>query len=165
MVVCVGIVSAAVITPAASAQPPGFPDINNFADVTNTFTQHGGRGTVGVKFATPDGLSCGLGMPSSVTSDNQLVQCNGPLPGIDGASNGTCDLGYAQAPPSGPGAVSHSDGNCPSGPPDLPILNPGQKVSYGNIACGVAPGGVTACINTSNGEHGFVLQPSGSWSF
>jgi hypothetical protein len=31
------VVAGAAVAPAASAQPPGFPDINNFADVTSSY--------------------------------------------------------------------------------------------------------------------------------
>src|SRR5699024_1408578 len=66
----------------ACAQPPGFPDMSGYADVTNDFAHNDGRGT-GVRFSTPDGgFSCGFGMPVKVTPDSQLVTCNGQLPGV-----------------------------------------------------------------------------------
>jgi len=50
-------------------------------------------------------------------------------------------------------------------PDRAPLLAPAQKVSLGSTTCGVAPGGVTACIDSTDGGHGFVLQPTGSWVF
>ncbi|WP_131813441.1 hypothetical protein [Mycobacterium kubicae] len=160
---------SATIAPVAAAQPPGFPDLSGFSDVTSSFTTPGGHGNPGVNFSTADGVNCGFGKPPQVTPDSQLVQCFGTLPGVqnlpitNGNTQGACDLGGAQVA-GGPGDVWHYKGNCPA-PSGNKILNPGQKVYYGNITCGVAPGGVTACQSTANGEHGFILQPSGSSAF
>lgn len=159
------ILAGAAVAPLASAQPPGFPDLSGFTDVTADFAGNQ-RGETVVGFS-PDGLiNCGF--------DSQRVTCAGPMPGLQGMpiangnTQGNCDEGSATAgvPAGGGGQIRHNkfNGQCPD-ESDVKILKPGQKVSYGNITCGVAPGGVTACIDTFSGEHGFVLQPSGSWSF
>jgi hypothetical protein len=161
------VVAGAAVAPAASAQPPGFPDINNFADVTSSYMIPGGRGDPGVLFSTPDGLSCGFAAPQSVTADNPPAHCDGFLPGVSGLpvandQAGDCDIGRATTDPP---EIWHHRSSCNPPSAGNKILNPGQKVTYGHITCGVAPGGVTACLDTANGEHGFVLQPSGSSAF
>jgi hypothetical protein len=40
----------------------------------------------------------------------------------------------------------------------------GQQISSSNITCVVGADRLTACINRVD-NHGFVLQPSGSWTF
>jgi hypothetical protein len=168
-VACAAVLFVAAVAPIAFAQPPGFPDLSGFADVTSSYRTPGGHGPPGVNFSTADGVNCGFGVPAQVTPDSQFVQCFGTLPGIQNlpitsgsSTQGDCDLGEAQVGESG--VIGHYKGRCPA-PGGNRILNPGQKVFYGNITCGVAPGGVTACLDTANGEHGFVLQPSGSWTF
>lgn len=143
-----------------SAQPPSFPDLGALADVTQGYLGTGPRnsGTI-AQFSTPDGLHCGLTGTSA--------QCQGPLPGVQdvpispsGSSQGDCDLGGAQASESW-ASINHYKGHCPA-TPGLKLLDVGQKITQGATTCGVLAGGVTAC---TNGPHGFVLQPSGSWTF
>jgi hypothetical protein len=47
-----------------------------------------------------------------------------------------------------------------------PVLGAGQKVTNTalGITCVVGEDSLTACIDTRT-DHGFVLQPSGSWVF
>jgi hypothetical protein len=169
-VACAVILFVAAVAPIASAQPPGFPDLSGFADMTAAFTTHENRGGApGVNFSTPDGLTCGFPTPPNPGPDSQMVSCDGPFPGlasipVSNASQGACDLGSVNALAGTPSQINHFRGPCPS-PPGRQVLNPGQKVSSGNVTCGVAGGNITACINTGEGEHGFVLQPSGSWTF
>lgn len=157
------VISMIVVPGCASAQPQagGAPDMSGFADVTNDFSGPGARnaGTIAL-FSTPDGLSCGASL------DGGLAHCTGALPGvanlpIGGSTQGSCDLGLAQVTSGGTAFINHYKGNCPA-PSGLKVLSPGQKLSGGGITCGVADGGVTACVS---GPHGFVLQPSGSSSF
>ena len=54
-------------------------------------------------------------------------------------------------------------GGCPPFA-DTRTLEAGQKLVKYQMACAVGDGNVTACINTTT-NHGFVLQPSGSWTF
>ncbi|MDT5148253.1 MAG: hypothetical protein QOC58_2898, partial [Mycobacterium sp.] len=44
-------------------------------------------------------------------------------------------------------------------------LSAGQKVSYLNVTCAVGADDLVACLDSTSGEHGFVLQRSGSWAF
>jgi hypothetical protein len=41
----------------------------------------------------------------------------------------------------------------------------GQKVSYQNATCTVGGDGLVACLDTSLGQHRFVLKPSGNVTF
>lgn len=154
------------VPPVASAQPPGFPDMSGFADVTNDYIVDSGRGSIGVQFSTPDGIDCGFGTPKNVTHDSQLVTCNGVIPGLSNfphtGTQGPCDGGVVTVSKL-PGQILHYGVGCGGG--GNKVLNPGQKVTYGFVTCGVAEGGVTACIDTDSGNHGFILSPSGSSVF
>ncbi len=147
----------------AAATPAGFPDLSGYTDVTQDFASSNGRGET---FAPSDGVECGLGMPP-LPSQSLGASCWGTLPGLqniplDSNTKGDCDLGAIGSNPRG---ISHYRGPCPA-PTGAKVLQPGQKVSYRTITCGVAPGGVTACLDTTDGqEHGFVLDPAGSWTF
>lgn len=45
-----------------------------------------------------------------------------------------------------------------------PLLNVGQKITTAGITCAVGGDRLTACIDPLL-NRGFVLQPSGSWTF
>jgi hypothetical protein len=45
-----------------------------------------------------------------------------------------------------------------------PLLNVGQKITKADITCVVGADRLTACIDPIL-NRGFVLQPSGSWTF
>jgi hypothetical protein len=151
---------------SASAQPPGFPDLNSLADVTDQYLGPAVRNPGPVSlFSTPTGLNCSIS-----NADNGLAHCTGALPGIAGIpaapGTGACNLGLAQVLAGRPATVSHYKGDCPSSQPASRVLAPGEKVFAGGTTCGVTPVGVIACVNNQNNTaHGFVLQPSGSWAF
>ncbi|OBG45604.1 hypothetical protein A5669_08475 [Mycolicibacterium fortuitum] len=160
------IASAAIVfacgtlpTPHANAQPHGFPDLRQFGEVdaaqfSRPFSYPERWANVYSFFRTPDGLNCAIG-PSS--------WCNGAIPGVPRSQSGSC-------------ASVHQDGDgqrfifstdydpCESTQDKL--LNPGQKLtdSLTGTTCVVGEHGLTACINAQH-DHGFVLQPSGSWVF
>lgn len=140
----------------ASAQPPAVPDLSSLSDVTSDHVLDNPRGQAGFIFATPDGFGCSGGA--------NAVSCNGTMPGMDGiakvSGSGPCDVGEARADTAFV-RLQHYMTTCPA-PANGNILNPGQKVAQGSTTCGVLSGGVTAC---TTGPHGFVLQPSGSYSF
>lgn len=162
-VLSAGVVAAlAVSLPAsASAQPPGFPDLNNLVDATSTHQlteAHDPLVTVGFVFTTPDGIAC--------SGDPTMVSCGGVFPGMTNVpvdpkyTAGDCEVDYASGE-SDLARLEHGREACRA-PATDPVLAPGQKVTFGPSICGVLPGEVTAC---TNGIHGFVLQPTGSWSF
>jgi hypothetical protein len=143
----------------AAAQPShDFPDLSGLVDVTpsllGTTPRDAGGFTFSVPVADPDhGFTCHA---SSGGAD-----CSGVLPGLasvplQGPMQGPCDRGdVATGNP-----LRHYHGVCEG--PGSKMLHPGQKATLGPVTCGVLPGDVTAC---TNGEHGFVLQQSGSFSF
>lgn len=155
---------------AHAAPPPNFPDFANFDIATNThLVPYRNTTQQVVKFATPDGLSCDIG---ALAGAGTTVRCYGPVPGaagvavtVDPSAKAPCDFGMAQLHGANEGTISRYQGDCPTDLAGGALLAPTQKVSLGTATCGVAPGGVTACIDSTASGHGFVLQPSGSWTF
>jgi hypothetical protein len=145
--------------PRAQAQPPGFPDLNAFTEAPASldFSRPGRLANGYAFFRTPDGLSCMIG---------SLVRCSGPLPGLAGAEFSDCAFvlqSYEDAQRSEPFRFEKSTDGC--SPPTDELLAVGQKatfVSNDTTICAVGAGQLTACIRN---DHGFVLQPSGSWVF
>lgn len=165
-----GLLAILAGAPVATAEPAGFPDLTGFVVATDThLAEYKQTSQQMVRFSTPDGLYCGIG---TLTALAPTVRCYGPIPGIadrtlkiDPTAAAPCDFGVAQLLAANPGAISSYRGECPTDLAGAAPLAPGQKVSLGTATCGVVPGGVTACIDTADGGHGFVLQPSGSWTF
>ena len=122
-----------------------------------------------VAFSTPDGVRCGIYPLGGIGNS---VRCYGSVPGLQGLglsldpnAENPCDFGEATLRTANPGVIKLIRGTCPAGLADVAPISVGQKVSVGTTTCGVAAGNVTACIDKAGGGHGFVLQPSGSWSF
>ncbi len=155
---------------AHAAPPPNFPDFTGFNVVTTThLATYQRTDQQVVKFSTPDGLSCLL---SSLAGTAPVVRCYGPVPGMTGlgvtadpTAKAPRDFGVAQLHAANPGTVSSYRGDHPADLAGAAVLAPGEKVTFLTMTCGVAPGDVTACIDTTDGGHGFVLQPTGSWTF
>lgn len=57
------------------------------------------------------------------------------------------------------------DGNAPTLTSTGKPLGAGQKLSYLNVTCAVGADSLVACLDTTSGSHGFVLQRSGSSAF
>jgi hypothetical protein len=150
----------AVLAPIASATPAGFPNLDAYVEAPPSidFSRPDRWANGYAFFRTPDGLNCMAG---------PLSRCSGALPGV-GPEFATC------------GEVSRTDGQggrsqpfalralqaaeCEVGGTD-PVLEVGQKLTLaGNhtTTCVVGADRLTACIEN---DHGFVLQPSGSWVF
>lgn len=153
------VASAAVVSlPTAAAQPAGFPDLARFTaadpgDYTRPFSYAERWANGYLFFTTPDGINCAIGGSS---------WCTGEFPDRP-ANPGACDSvqrdGGAATQPF---AFGSNDGQCV--PTTDALLASGQKVTntaFG-ITCVVGEGRLTACIQS---DHGFVLQPSGSWVF
>lgn len=140
----------------STAEPPSFPDLASLNDVTSEYLGHTPRDADSFHFATADGYWCG--------GDSRGVSCFGQLPGLQdlpfGPMQGPCEVGDARAYGTG-SAITRNHRDCPSAT-TFKVLNAGQKVTLGSAVCGVLPGDITAC---TNGTHGFVLDPSGSWTF
>lgn len=151
----------------ATAAPAGFPDLNAFKPVDLApYTMHFGRGGGGVFFATPDGLQCGWGSLANGPADHVSAGCDGPVPGLPDtapiASGGCERVGVASAQHSDLGPYGFYQGTCPV--ITSPVLDVGQKITAANTTCLVGADRLTACIDPIL-NRGFVLQPSGSWTF
>lgn len=165
-----GGVAVAVCPSAQAAPPPNFPDFTGFAVVTDSHQgDYHREATEVVKFATPDGVFCGINALGGVGSS---VRCYGPVPGLQDlavtavpTALSPCDFGVAQLHSASPAVLSQINGDCPTDLTGSAPLSVGQKVVVGTTTCGVAADNVTACIDKTGGGHGFVLRPSGSWTF
>ncbi|SPM27573.1 hypothetical protein [Mycobacterium terramassiliense] len=165
---------------AAALPPPGFPDLNKFTAVpvdgyATTPPQGGGPR---ISFAATPTLVCDFyGGPAPVPQPSQDIKCSGDIPGMDdvlfpGGGHprpGDCVVGAVNFKGPGYELSRMTYGGCGGNPPPLPsgvkALGPGQKLSYLNVTCAVGADNVVACLDTTSGDHGFVLDPSGSWAF
>lgn len=130
-------------------------------------------GTVHETSSTPDQPS-GKAVSALVASaDHMTGVCadkllglgrTGPIPGLRADQQSMCPSATGGASPADPFTFGRSDQPCVA-TADA-VLGPGQKLTndaYGTT-CVVGEGKLTACIDTWT-NHGFVLQPSGSWAF
>lgn len=154
--------SLAAFFPApASAAPPGFPDLSLFKEVHDgrTFTRPDKWANGYAFFRTPDGLNCMIG---------GVRRCSGPLPGLPVQYSGECAAvlqTHEESSRSEPFKFEEPAKGCV--PPTDDLLNIGQKLTLTanhTTTCVVGKDRLTACID-GDGKHGFVLQPSGSWTF
>ncbi len=147
-------------TATASAAPAGFPNVAGFTQVdpapfARPLTREQ-RWEVGyLFFRTPDGMNCAIG-PTS--------WCSGAIPGLPALEQSACPSVHQGASPAEPFAFGQSDQACFR--TNDALLNIGQKLTDDahEVTCVVGIDNLTACINTAT-NHGFVLQPSGSWTF
>jgi len=145
--------------PTAQAQPPNFPDLNAFTDAPdNLHFSRPVRWASGYAFfRTPDGINCMMG---------SVTRCTGPLPGLPPGEYGACAIvlqTYEEETRSLPFRFEAASDDC--GPTTDDPLGVGQKLTFTTnytTTCVVGEGRLTACIQN---DHGFVLQPSGSWVF
>ncbi|OBG34427.1 hypothetical protein [Mycobacterium sp. E3198] len=166
--------------PAAALPPPGFPDLNRFIAVpvdgyAVTPSQGGGRR---ISFSVTPTLVCDFyGGPAPAPQPSQDIKCSGDAPGMDDVpfpggghpKPGDCVVGAVNFKGPGYELSRMTYGGCDGNPPALPSggkpLPAGAKLSYLNVTCAVDGGNVVACLDTTSGDHGFVLDPSGSWAF
>lgn len=173
--------AAAAAAPAsqpAAQPPPGFPNLDGFTSVPadGYLTAASPGSSPRVAFSTPSNLVCDFyGGTAPPPPPSQDIKCNGDMPGLDdvpiaGGAHprpGDCVVGAVTF--NGPGyqlsRMSHSgcDGNPAAASGKL--LAVGQKVSYLNVTCAVGADDLLACLDTTSGDHGFVLRRSGSWAF
>lgn len=145
---------------SAAADPPAFPDLSQFVETDpGQFirpSSHAERWANGyLFFRTTDGVSCAIGGSS---------WCTGHFPGRSGRP-GTCDnVQNDGSDVARPFVFGSEDGACV--PSSDPVLEAGQKLTNAalGITCAAGQGALTACLDSRN-DHGFVLQPSGSWAF
>ncbi|WP_166906296.1 hypothetical protein [Mycobacterium sp. DL440] len=162
---CLVVTCAATVTclgllaPSSSAEPPGFPDLSKFTEVdaaqfSRPFSYAERWANVYSFFRTLDGINCTIG-PGS--------WCSGNIPGLPQDRGSACKSVDQEANDQQFTFTAH-DSRCE--PTKDKVLNPGQKLtdSLTGTKCVVGENRLTACVSTQ-GKHGFVLQPSGSWAF
>ena len=167
--------------PQAGAQPPpGFPNLDSFssvpADGYATTSRQGGAPRISFS-ATPTLVCDFYGGAAPAPQPSQDIKCNGDMPGMDDVpfpgggrtKPGDCVVGAVNFKGPGYELSRMSYGGCDGSPPALPSggksLGGGQKLSYLNVTCAVGADGLVACLDTTSGDHGFVLQRFGSWAF
>jgi hypothetical protein len=142
-------------SPKTAALPANFPDLSAFTDETSAnFTQSG------TGFTAPNEISCVLDF-----GPHDVTVCNGVIPGVpDSVPGSGCVLVHKADPATSdaPYVFQHSDTECASS--RRPHLSVGRKLTTKNGTCAVGDDGLVACIDADN-KHGFVLKPSGSWTF
>lgn len=171
--------AVAIPAPHAAAEPPGFPNLDGFAPVpADGYLIGTGPGTPPrISFSTPYALACDFyGGPAPAPQPSQDIKCKGDMPGIDDVPvlggrphPGDCLVGSADFKGPGYQLSRMSFGGCDGNPtalaPGGKLLGAGQKLTHLNVTCAVGADNLVACLDTTSGDHGFVLQRSGSWAF
>ncbi|MFV8173304.1 hypothetical protein [Mycolicibacterium peregrinum] len=145
--------------PTAAAQPDGFPDVSKFTEISGNFSRPGEVWNGYAFFRTPDGLNCAVG---------STTWCKGDIPGLATEQKGVCAYviqDNSRGTPPLAFSIEPADHLCPTSSDSL--LDVGQKLTFpanNTTTCVVGENRMTACVN-AQGAHGFVLQPSGSWTF
>ncbi|MDM4143025.1 MULTISPECIES: hypothetical protein [Mycobacterium] len=170
----------AVSAPPAGAQPPpGFPNLDSFIPVPSDGYLGAGApgGAPRVSFSTGSALVCDFyGGPPPVPQPSQDIKCKGDMPGMDDVPfpggrprPGDCMVGSVDFKGPGYQLSRMSYAGCDGNPAPLPTgaksLGAGQKLTYLNVTCAVGADNLVACLDTTSGDHGFVVQRSGSWAF
>jgi hypothetical protein len=161
------------VEPARSdARPAGFPDLGGFAPAPpDGYFVVDAIAPRRLYFSTPYNVACdftaaqdSFNLPAQPT---QGINCNGDIPATN-AAPGTCQSVHASPGANGAGpayVVSQQTDSCGAQFSRGAPLNPGQKVSYQHATCAVGADQLVACLDTTNGDHGFVLLPARSWAF
>jgi hypothetical protein len=173
-------VSAASTPPAAAQPPPGFPRLDDFTavPVDGYVATPGGAASARISFSAPYALACDFyGGPAPAPQPSQDIKCTGDMPGMNDVTfpggghprPGDCVVGAVNFRGPGYELSRMSYSGCDGSPAALPssgkLLGVGQKLSYLNVTCVVGSDNLVACLDTTSGDHGFVLQRSGSWAF
>lgn len=144
-----------------------FPDLAEFKLVKSSpyeVAEHTGGA---VEFSTESGIRCGLNGYISMS-------CSTPFP-LPGTRSGTTDTTCTSVGPNNvpltendphPYRFTQSTITCTSGPPRKQLPS-GSKINYDAqgktyVTC-AADTNLLACIDDDH--HGFVLQPTHSWTF
>lgn len=150
----------------AHAEPPKFPDVDAFQPADPARYTANARAGGAAYFLTPDGLQCVI--PASGKSGEHVsASCIGQLPGLPTdapvGSDGCSAVGSPTQYPTDLAPYTFQQGTgCPI--ITAPLLDIGRKITKSDITCLVGADRLTACIDPVL-NRGFVLQPSGSWTF
>ncbi|MUL85736.1 MULTISPECIES: hypothetical protein [unclassified Mycolicibacterium] len=153
----IGVVGLAACSSPPELPPPptGFPNLSAFTAVDPKDFKLGGRA-----FVSPEQISCVLDV-----GPHKSVVCGGNIEGISDSvsgsgcpevrkpENGSSDAAYV---------ISRPDGECVTA--RYKPITTGKKLEGDNSTCVVGKDNLVACIDADH-KHGFVLQPSGSWTF
>ncbi|MUL68268.1 hypothetical protein BOO86_27615 [Mycobacterium sp. CBMA 234] len=151
-----GLLTATTLAPPSAAQPQQFPDLNAFAEAPSPsqYSRPDKWANGYMFFSTPDGVNCMIGATRT---------CYGNLPGLTPDQLSACSS-VKQDDSSAPFRFNRSDQPC-APVTDAPLKS-GYKLTFDarGTTCVVGQDRLTACIDSWH-NHGFVLQPSGSWTF
>jgi hypothetical protein len=164
---------------AGAAPPPGFPNLDGFTSVpADGYATTPQAGPPRISFSPTPTLVCDFyGGAAPPPQPSQDIKCSGdmlgmddvPFPGGGHPKPGDCVVGAVNFKGPGYELSRMSYSGCGGNPPALTTggkpLAAGQKVSYLNVTCAVGADSLVACLDTTSGDHGFVLQRSGSWAF
>lgn len=173
--------AVAAFAPVAAAQPPpGFPNLDGFTAVPadGYLTTPRPGASPRISFSAAPTLVCDFyGGTTPPAQPSQDIKCSGDIPGMDDVpfpggghpKPGDCVVGAVNFRGPGYELSRMSYGGCDGSAPTLPStgkpLGAGQKLSYLNVTCAVGADNLVACLDTTSGDHGFVLQRSGSSAF
>ncbi len=141
--------------PELPAPPAGFPDLNAFTTVDPKDFNLGGTA-----FVSPEQIHCVLDNGPSKT-----VVCGGNIDGVPDSLGGDGCPRVSKpddSPSDTPYSITRTKGACASA--RFKPITPGKKLIGDNSTCVVGKDDLVACIDAHH-KHGFVLQPSGSWTF
>ncbi|KAA0096854.1 hypothetical protein CIW49_19610 [Mycolicibacterium sp. P1-18] len=151
------VLAACSPSPTSASPPPNFPNVDAF-----TAVDAGDYDDLGdTNFLSPnEQVDCALDW-----GPHESVICNG-IPGVPASVAGAGCPTVRKADESGgdaPYAITRTDGGCVTARSVKP-MNAGRKLVGKNATCVVGEDELVACIDADK-RHGFVLQPSGSWTF
>ena len=158
----------------AQAQPAGFPNFDDFATVpVDNYISTGPKGPGRwVNFSTPYNVACQFDAIDPPAGTSQAIMCDGDMPGLANAPLGSgapvpdgCVIGTVRSQGAAGLRLNREPATCGRQFSNGAFLGVGQKLSYGNVTCAVGNDQLVACLDTSLGQNGFVLSPSGSTAF
>jgi hypothetical protein len=156
----------------AAALPPGFPDLDSFATLpVDPYIVIGPKGPRRfVNFCTPYNIECSFIATTDPVpaGSSRGVHCSGEIPGLASGPTPTesCAIGAIGESGAAGFRIERELANCPIGSfASGPLLRAGHKLTYQDVTCAVGNDGLIACLDTSLGQHGFVLRPAGNLTF
>lgn len=155
LAVLVFVLAACSSTSELPAPPEGFPDLNSFTAVDPKDYSLGGTA-----FVSPEQIHCVLD-----NGPRKTVVCGGNIDGVPDSLGGDGCPRVSKpddSPSDTPYSITRTKGACASA--RFKPITTGKKLKGDNSTCVVGKNNLVACIDADH-KHGFVLQPSGSWTF
>jgi hypothetical protein len=142
-------------SPKTAAPPANFPDLSAFTAVDPNDPK-----LTSTSFVSPTQISCVVDF-----GPQRAIVCSGNLQGLPSSVMGTGCPAVRKANESTSDASYTFERSGPECVSDRAMpLAAGKKFVGKNGTCAVGDDGLVACIDADN-KHGFVLKPSGSWTF